>query len=79
MKIDQKFLFNWKGSFVYLYTVMVGCLIVRGVFMVLDGETQNITLTTILSSFLIVTVGTAIITFFITCFGLKKDQTEHKS
>ncbi|MBU2917287.1 hypothetical protein KO505_04810 [Psychrosphaera sp. F3M07] len=76
MNIDKEFIKNWKLSFTYLYVVMVGCLIVRGLFMVLDGETQNITLISILSSFLIVTVGTGILTFFITMFGLKKEETD---
>lgn len=73
LKMDEKFMFNWKGSFKYLYPIMLGCLVVRGLFMFLGGDAENMTFATVISSFSILTVGTLILTFLIAFFGMKKD------
>lgn len=74
MNIDREFIKNWKLSFTYLYAVLVGCLLVRGLFMVMDGEAENMTFFSTIYALALLTIGTLIITFFIAFFGMKKSE-----
>ncbi|GHB58819.1 hypothetical protein GCM10008107_04850 [Psychrosphaera saromensis] len=73
--MNKEFIKNWKLSFIYLYAIMIVCLIVRGVIMILKSEADNITISSILTSLSILTLGTAFITFLIAYFGFKNDET----
>ncbi|MDU0113054.1 hypothetical protein RT723_08600 [Psychrosphaera aquimarina] len=72
MKIDKEFIKNWKLSFTFLYPVMVACMLVRGLFMFLDGDAENMTFATVTSAFSILTLGTLILTFLIAYFGMQR-------
>jgi hypothetical protein len=70
-KNNNDFYKAWRLSFKYLLIVILACAAIRTFILVMSGDGESVTFSSIVSGLLVAFIGTGLLTLFIAWYGTR--------